>query len=105
MNAYSPIFAQPALSLQERGRLADAWRGSLRELDEHIDMIKQHGETIAQRDEMLTATTPRHRPAYVDYARRMLADRLPRYLAAVRRVSEYEVAMDAAGVAFSRAAA
>lgn len=105
MNAYSPILAQPALSHVERGRLADAWRGSLREIDEHIMFICQHGETIAQRDEMLTATTPRHRPAYVEYVRKMLAHRLPLYLAAVRRVSEYEIAMAAAGVAFSRAAA
>lgn len=102
---FASTIAGIAAAYDERGRIADAWRGSLVEVEDHIMFIRQHRETIEQRDEMLSATTPRHRPAYVDYARKMLADRLPRYLAAVRRVSEYEIAMAAVGIGFSRAAA
>lgn len=89
-------------SFNERGRIADAWRGSLVEVEEHLMFIRQHRETIAQRNEMLMPKVRRHRPAYVRYARQRLAHRLSGYLAAVRRVSEFEARMDAAGIPYAR---
>lgn len=90
------------LDVDAQGRLGTAWRYSLREVADHLLFIKQHLTTIAQRDEMLTATIRRHSPKYVGYARQQLANRLPLYLAAVRRVSEYEIKMDLHGVAYAR---
>ncbi|RVD64720.1 hypothetical protein [Mesorhizobium sp. M7A.F.Ca.ET.027.03.2.1] len=90
------------LDVDAQGRLATAWRYSLREVADHLLFIRQHLATIAQRDEMLTTTVRRHSPKFVGYARQQLAYRLPLYLAAVRRVAEYETKMDLHGVAYAR---
>lgn len=90
------------LDINAQSRLATAWRYSLREVADHLLFIGQHLNTIAQRDEMLTATIRRHSPKFVGYARQQLAYRLPLYLAAVRRVSEYETKMEFHGVAYAR---
>lgn len=104
--AAASVFADLArplgLDVDAQGRLATAWRYSLREVADHLLFIRQHLATIAQRDEMLTATIRRHSPMFVGYARQHLAYRLPLYLAAVRRVSEYETKMDLHGVAYAR---
>ena len=83
-------------------RLGTAWRHSVREVADHILFIKQHQKTIAERDEMLTTTVRLHSPKYVGHCRQQLAYRLPLYLAAVRRVTEYEDRMSAIGMAFAR---
>lgn len=96
-------FTRPiAPDVVAQDRPATAWRYSLREVADHLLFIRQHLATIAQRDEILTATIRRHSPKFVGYARQQLAYRLPLYLAAVRRVSEYETKMDLHGVAYAR---
>lgn len=91
-----------ALSHDERGRLADAWRYSLRSVADHIFYINQHRKTISEAGQRLPTGTLVHSRKYVRYAQRRLAERLPLYLKAVRRVSEYEAQMDAAGIRYAR---
>lgn len=64
-------------------------------------MIKAHQKAIAERNETLSTGTLVHSPKYIAYARRELETRLPRYLAAVRRVTEYEQKMDRAGIRYA----
>jgi hypothetical protein len=73
--------------------IADAWRYSHADVDEHLFWIKQHRETIRAR---------RERPEYLAYAERRLAERFAGYRVAVRRISEAEADMDAAGIPFNR---
>lgn len=101
-SAFTDLARPLALDVDAQGRLATAWRYSLREVADHLLFIRQHVVTIAQRDEMLTATIRRHSPKFVGYARQQLAYRLPLYLAALRRVSEYETKMDLHGVVYAR---
>lgn len=89
------------MSHEDSDRLATAWRHSLREVAEHLRFIAQHRKTIAERHEMLSPGIRRHSPAYVGHARRQLAAHLPAYLDAVRRVSQYEQRMLAAGIRFA----
>ncbi|MER9691966.1 hypothetical protein NKJ16_08510 [Mesorhizobium sp. M0179] len=90
------------LDVDAQGRLGTAWRYSAREVADHLLFINQHLKTIAERDEMLTATVRLHSPKFVGYCRQQLAYRLPRYLDAVRRVSEAEQNMELHGVAFAK---
>ncbi|TGT36195.1 hypothetical protein [Mesorhizobium sp. M8A.F.Ca.ET.165.01.1.1] len=101
-STFADLVRPVGLDVEAQDRLATAWRYSLREVADHLLFIRQHLATIAQRDEMLTATIRRHSPKFVGYARQQLAYRLPLYLAAVRRVTEYEIKMDLHGVAYAR---
>jgi hypothetical protein len=89
------------LSHAESNRLATAWRHSLREVAERLRFIAQHRKTIAERHAMLAPGIRRHSPAYVAHARRQLAQHLPAYVDAVRRVSDCEQRMMAAGIRFA----
>lgn len=98
MNARHQTFADlsrplASLSHDQRNTLTTAWRYSLREVEDHLLFIPQHMRTVAD---------PHQRPAYVRQCQEQLARRLPRYAAAVRRVSEYEREMDLAGIPYSR---
>ncbi len=73
-------------------RLATAWRGSLRQVDDAILFIRQYQRTIAE---------DRY-PRSVENAQRVLPARLAGYLAAVRRVSEFEERMIADGIQFKK---
>lgn len=99
-------YADASRALQEmtrsRATLATAWRHSLLSVEEHLLFIKQHRKTIAERNERLACGVPVHRPAYVAHCRRCLAIRLPDYLAAVRRVTEYELEMDRLGIPYAK---
>ena len=68
--------------------LADAWRGNLRAIEDHLLFIRQHTQTIERRNERLPSGKLVNRRKYVAFARSMLAHRLPLYLMAVRRVTE-----------------
>lgn len=82
--------------------LADAWRGSYLELNEHILFIKQHCKTIAEKDEMILPRVRRHRVDTVEQAERLLAYRCPLYLDALRRVMACEAKMDAIGMPYAK---
>lgn len=73
-------------------RLADAWRGSLRELDTSIFWIKKHRDTIENS----------RYPRDVINSKALLPYRLEKYLDDIRRVSEFEERMVEAGMVFSR---
>lgn len=66
-------------------RLGDAWRLSVSTLNLCIDMIRDY--SAAQHDA---------------YARRALADRLPTYRDALRRVTEFQQEMERLGIAYQR---
>lgn len=73
--------------------IADAWRGSLAEVDECIYWIKDHLESVQ-----------RH-PASSDwgaYVRKRLQERLRMYLNTIKRVSDYEEWMVEHRVIFNR---
>lgn len=72
-----------------------AWRYSLATVDGQIRKIQSLRRVIAARKE---------RPAYLAQCERQMPGVVGRYLESVRRVSEYEAAMNAAGVEFRRAA-
>lgn len=73
--------------------LIDAWRNNHAAVDQHIFWIKQHRETIR---------AGRERPEYIRYCRDRLEERFTAYLAAVRAITEAEIAMQAAGIPFNR---
>lgn len=100
MNAYSQITAAAPVAFDVH--LADAWRGSLLEVEDHIRFIHQHQETIKQQDEMLLPGIRRHKPSTVEGARENLAYRLPRYAKAIRRVTEAEERMSRMGMQFAQ---
>lgn len=99
MNALSSTFAEATRAF--RPNLANQWRYSAVEVAECIRFIRQHLETIEQRNERLSSGVRRHRAAYVTFARKALALRLRMYLDAVRRVSEAEDEMRRIGMAFA----
>lgn len=74
--------------------LSDAWRGSLRNVDECLFYIAQHARTLERAD----ASQRDRRRASV-----CLALRLPIYLENVKAVSIYEDQMNQRGVLFARA--
>lgn len=100
MNAHSQITASapPVFNLV----LADAWRGSALEVEDHIRFIRQHQKTIAERDEMLLPGKPVHSREYVELARDLLARRLPLYVQSLRRVAEIEARMSLIGMPFAK---
>ena len=100
MNAHAQITDRAPVTFDQH--LADAWRGSMLEVADHIRFIRQHQKTIAERDEMLLPGVPVHRPAYVEAARALLAYRLPLYLEALRRVTEAEARMSLIGMPFAK---
>jgi hypothetical protein len=81
-----------ALSYNERERLASAWRGTLREVEDCLTFIKSY-QRILEKNLY---------PNDVERARKMLPWRLSAYLACVRRVSEYEERMTASGIPFAK---
>jgi len=81
--------------------LADQWRYSSIEVRECLMFIKQHRHTIDNRNKRISTGQRVNRPAYVAFARKMLAQRLRMYLDAVRRVSEAEAEMLRIGMRFA----
>lgn len=73
--------------------LADAWRGSLRNVDECLFYIDQHARTLARPD---ASNRDRSRASVC------LALRLPIYLENVKAVSIYEDQMNKTGMLFAR---
>lgn len=94
--------AQPiALDAGMQDRIATTWRHNLRELANDILFIRQHQKTIAEADEMLTATIRLHKLSSVERARKLLPWRLSLYLEHVKAVSLAEAKMDALGIEYA----
>lgn len=96
---------RPLLSSTRPGHaeiMQTSWRYSLREVDEHLSFIPEHLRVIAERNDRLSTGDRVHRPVFIKHTRELLAIRLPRYLAAVRRVSEAEADMDRLGIRYAR---
>ncbi len=81
-----------SLSYDERERLATAWRGSLRQLEDTIDWIKRYRAIIAK------DAYPRD----VARARENLPRKVREYRETLRRVVEFEQRMTAAGIRFAQ---
>lgn len=73
-------------------RLVDAWRGSVRQVDDAILFIRVKQRTIAEG----------RYPRDVANAKATLPARLAGYLATVRRISEFEERMERASIPFER---
>lgn len=82
--------------------LADAWRGTLASLRDHLDMIPMHEKTLANKDVRLTSGQLLHSPDYVHYSAACLRHRYAGYLRDLRRVVEYEAEMVERGIPFNR---
>jgi hypothetical protein len=103
MNAstYSTFENAITLDMAAKDRLASTWRHNLRALASDLLFIEQHQKTIAEADEMLTATIRLHKPATVERARKLLPWRLSLYLEHLKAVSLAEQRMDEAGVVYA----
>lgn len=73
-------------------RLVDAWRGSMRQVEDAILFIQIKQRTIAEG----------RYPRDMANAKATLPARLAAYLATVRRISEFEERMVARGIEFER---
>lgn len=73
--------------------IADAWRGSLAEVDECLYWIKEHLQSIEKHSASSDLGA---------YVRKRLKARLCTYLRAIKRVSEYEEWMTRHHVMFNR---
>jgi len=92
----------PPLSLDQRERVAGAWRMASQDIADDIRFIRQYLKVIAERNERLSTGTLVHGGAYVEACAAWLPETLARYLRNLRLISECEGAMIAAGVRFAR---
>jgi hypothetical protein len=79
------------LSSSESERLVTAWRGSLRQLEDCLTFIGSYNRILEKN----------LYPRDVERASKMLPWRLSIYLECVKRVSEFEERMTAAGIRFA----
>jgi len=89
------------LPLEQRERLAGAWRMASQDIAEDIRFIRQYLKVIAEKDERLSTGTLVHSRAYVEACAGWLPQTVARYLRNLRAITECELAMSAAGVRFA----
>jgi hypothetical protein len=89
------------LPLEQRERLAGAWRMASQDIAEDIRFIRQYLKVIAEKDERLSTGTLVHGRAYVEACAGWLPQTVARYLRNLRAISECELAMTAAGIRFA----
>jgi hypothetical protein len=89
------------LRLEQRERLAGAWRMASQDIAEDIRFIRHYLKVIAEKDERLSTGTLVHGRAYVEACAGWLPQTVARYLRNLRAISECEFAMTAAGIRFA----
>ncbi|CAN7662105.1 hypothetical protein [Mesorhizobium sp. LjNodule214] len=90
-----------SLSLEQRERLAGAWRMASQDIAEDIRFIRQYLKVIAGKEERLSTGTLVHSRAYVEACAGWLPQTVARYLRNLRAITECELAMTAAGIRFA----
>ena len=99
-----PLLAPPLLaplSLEQRERLAGAWRTASQDIADDIRFIGQYLKVIAEKDQRLSTGTLVHSRTYVEACAGWLPQTVARYLRHLRRITECELAMTEAGVRFA----
>lgn len=85
-----------------RGTLADAWRINMQDIREDIRFIGVYRQVLAEKDMRLPGGRLVHSPSYSAACETNLKRTLASYAARVRRITETEEAMTAAGIAFAK---
>src|SRR4029079_18873331 len=96
-----PLPSPPLLSLDQRERVAGAWRMASQDIADDIRFIRQYLKVIAEKDERLSTGALVHSRAYVEACAGWLPQTVARYLRHLRQITECELAMAAAGIRFA----
>lgn len=96
-----PLLSPPLLSLDQRERVAGAWRMASQDIADDIRFIRQYLKVIAEKDERLSTGTLVHSRAYVEACADWLPQTVARYLRHLRQITECELVMTEAGIRFA----
>jgi len=96
-----PLLSPLLLSLDQRERVAGAWRMASQDIADDIRFIRQYLKVIAEKDERLSTGTLVHSRAYVEACAGWLPQTVARYLRHLRQITECELVMTEAGIRFA----